>query len=240
MSHIDPEDLGLLALGETAGPDQEAHLRDCPACVAELEQLRAAVRIGRETVDVDRLARPGARVWGAVHDELGLTAAPRELPSAFGTGRAAPTRRRVRRRTAIIGGAAAGLAAVGVLVAVLVGVSRPVVLERARLSALPGWSGAQGTATIERESDGTQVLHLVLTTPSTGSDYRELWLLDPDDSALVSLGVVDEEDASYPLPADVDLQQYRVIDVSREPTDGDPAHSTDSIVRGELQGATGA
>lgn len=236
MSHIDPEDLGLLALGETVRPDQQAHLRDCPPCVAELEQLRAAVRIGRETVDVASLARPGRAVWAAVHDELGLTAAPRELPAA------APLRRprRFRRRPAVLVGAVAGLAAVGLVVVVLVGVTRPVVLESTRLAALPGWSGAQGTATVEREVDGRRVLHLVLTTPPTGNAYRELWLLDPADSALVSLGVVEEDDADYPVPAGVDLSRFSVVDVSREPTDGDPAHSTDSIVRGELDATAGA
>jgi hypothetical protein len=33
----------------------------------------------------------------------------------------------------------------------------------------------------------------------------------------------------------LDLRDYPVVDISREPLDGDPAHSADSISRGELQ-----
>jgi hypothetical protein len=36
------------------------------------------------------------------------------------------------------------------------------------------------------------------------------------------------------VPADVDLRDYVLVDVSQEPLDGNPAHSGDSIVRGQL------
>ena len=42
------------------------------------------------------------------------------------------------------------------------------------------------------------------------------------------------EKAVLPLPAGVSLADYPVVDISAEPYDGDPTHSTDSVVRGTL------
>jgi hypothetical protein len=36
------------------------------------------------------------------------------------------------------------------------------------------------------------------------------------------------------LPADIDIGQYPIVDVSVEPMDGNPAHSGVSIARGQL------
>ena len=58
-------------------------------------------------------------------------------------------------------------------------------------------------------------------------------LLNPD--AEVSLGTLGAGDTGvFPVPADLDVAQFPVVDVSREPLDGNPAHSKDSVVRGTL------
>jgi hypothetical protein len=36
------------------------------------------------------------------------------------------------------------------------------------------------------------------------------------------------------MPIAVDLRKYRVVDVSLEPDDGDPAHSSRSVMRARL------
>jgi hypothetical protein len=41
-------------------------------------------------------------------------------------------------------------------------------------------------------------------------------------------------EAQLPLPSDVDLSRYSVVDVSAEQFDNNPAHSGDSLLRGEL------
>ena len=61
-----------------------------------------------------------------------------------------------------------------------------------------------------------------------------MWLLDPDTGDLISLGVLNGTASDFELPDGLDLRDYPTIDVSREPLDGDPAHSADSIARGEL------
>ena len=65
-------------------------------------------------------------------------------------------------------------------------------------------------------------------------DYREVWLIREDGQALISLGVLDDASGTFRVPDGVDLDEYRLVDISFEPVDGDPAHSGDSIVRGEL------
>ena len=66
----------------------------------------------------------------------------------------------------------------------------------------------------------------------------EIWLLQQDDSGsvvgLVPLGIVDDIERAYDVPPGVDLVEYRVVDISVEPRDGDPQHSGRTILRGEL------
>ena len=64
--------------------------------------------------------------------------------------------------------------------------------------------------------------------------YQEVWLIAPDLTRLVSLGVMTSESGTFPVPAGLDLAEYPIVDVSDEPVDGNPAHSSVSIVRGTL------
>ena len=70
--------------------------------------------------------------------------------------------------------------------------------------------------------------------PSDGGAFYELWLLD-DADRMVSLGsfrVPASGRAEIDVPLPVPVTDFRYIDVSREPDDGDPAHSGDSVLRG--------
>ena len=65
--------------------------------------------------------------------------------------------------------------------------------------------------------------------------YYEVWLLAPDASSMVSVGMLDAtEGGTFPLPAGIDLKSFPVVDVSLEHYDGDVTHSSDSILRGSL------
>ncbi len=66
-----------------------------------------------------------------------------------------------------------------------------------------------------------------------GTSY-ELWLLDGPER-LLSLGtfrVPASGDASLEVPLPVPVTDFAYVDVSREPDDGDPGHSGDSLLRG--------
>lgn len=110
----------------------------------------------------------------------------------------------------------------------------PQVVASATLEPLPGWD-AEGSAEVETRSDGSRQLVVDLTGQVGGDGFREVWLLKPDVSGLVSLGTLDGSTGRFDLPAGLDLDEFSVVDVSEEQFDGDPAHSGDSIVRGPLQ-----
>lgn len=249
MDHVDPDVLALIALGEPADPAAEAHLAVCERCADEVAELERAVLAGRTVGPDDVLVAPPARVWTAIASELGLsTATPlpttgASAPAAAPDATVLPLRR--RRTPAWIASAAAAGVVVGGLGGTWVAnrgdaEPAPAIVAQADLEALPGWD-AVGTAEIEEDADGRRVLVLSVDESGGAGDtdgLREVWLLKEDVSGLVSLGLLDGEEGRFLVPDGVDLTEYPVVDVSREPTDGDPAHSGDSIVRGLLAGGS--
>lgn len=110
-----------------------------------------------------------------------------------------------------------------------------VVLASAELDSFPGWEDAVGSATVEEGADGVRTVVVDLDASVPAGDVREVWLIRSDASGLVSLGLLDGESGRFVVPAGIDLDEFTLVDVSAEPVDGDPAHSGDSIVRGELR-----
>jgi Anti-sigma-K factor rskA len=100
----------------------------------------------------------------------------------------------------------------------------------------PLGGAARGTATISTQ-DGRANVQVRGLKPSADGDFYELWLLNsPDD--LVSLGsfrvpASGEVDVSVPLPGNPD--DFAALDVSVEPPDGNPAHSSRSVLRAPLE-----
>ena len=258
MSHTDPDDLAMVALGElTLDPAQAEHLQECSVCRDELAALERTVQTARRA-PVSELVTPAPRVWDAIASEIrsdspqDSSSAPAGALAGVEAGaspgfsaeaaansprrahRVARGRRRGRLRPALLVSGLVGAAAVVLIVALLV-VPRPVDVATAVLDAFPAHPGASGSAALEREPSGGErvVVELDADVPSDG--HREVWLLTEDGSDLVSLGVLDGRSGSFEIPADVDTSVFRVVDISQEPDDGDDAHSGDSIVRGVLE-----
>ncbi|HSP75548.1 MAG TPA: anti-sigma factor [Cryobacterium sp.] len=110
----------------------------------------------------------------------------------------------------------------------------PQLLAQAQLDPFPGWD-AGGSAYVARTADGHREVVLDVTGVSADSDLREVWLIKADASGLISIGLLNGESGRFAIPDGVDLSQYPLVDVSAEPADGDPQHSGDSILRGELR-----
>lgn len=95
--------------------------------------------------------------------------------------------------------------------------------------------GATGVVSLEPRAGGKATVRLSGLRPSRGGDFYELWLLG-DGGELVSLGSVRVPASgratleNVQLP--VDPERFRFLDVSREPADGDPGHSSISVLRG--------
>ena len=237
--HLDPEQMALLAMGEpVASRADSEHLADCPACTQELQELTRAVQVGRATIDVGDLETPDPVVWARIADELQLTDAgePADAPLAPPAPARAPVERRSRLRTFwSLAAAIAILAGVGLGGWVLGQRSALVPVAEAALAPFPDHPGAEGSALVERKSDGQQIVRVTLDAADSPDTYREVWLITADATALISLGVLDGTEGTFPIPAGVDLEDYVLVDISQEPIDGDPAHSGDSIVRGPLE-----
>jgi hypothetical protein len=257
VSHLDPEQLALLALGEpVASASERDHLASCPVCAAEVAEMTHAAAVARSTMDETELETPPARVWGAIAEELGLSsavladslrdrgtqtmtdAAPRPPDDATADGIPASRRsRRPHRRSRTMWALAASVALIVAAGAGLwAGLANlaPASIASASLEAFPDHPEAVGSAEVDEARDGTRTLTVTLEGAADADAYREVWLIRNDGAALISLGVLDEQTGRFPIPAGVDLDEYDLVDISFEPVDGDPAHSGDSIVRGQL------
>ena len=114
------------------------------------------------------------------------------------------------------------------------GGTEPTVLAQVSLEPL-GDRRAEGDAVLTEQSGRRSIeIHLTgLPEPAAGS-YYEVWLIDRGVAQLVSLGPLDQASTTVPVPAGLDLAAYPVLDVSVEAFDGNPGHSSDSVVRGVL------
>ncbi|PTL74216.1 hypothetical protein C1I63_16165 [Rathayibacter caricis DSM 15933] len=252
MTHLDPDEIALLALGEESSGEADAHLAECPECAQQLVELGHVAEVGRDSRGVV-LETPSAAVWDRIRDELGLEehsaapvlapvperpdTAPVPVAQSGSTGRHRPERRRRRTGRVVL----TSLAAFSALVVGVAGgawwqasqTEDVVVVARAELQAFPDWQGATGSAELEAV-DGGRELIVRLDVQGGDGGYREVWLIAADASGLVPLGALDGTEGRFAVPAGLDLSEYSLVDVSEEPLDGDPAHSGDSIVRGPL------
>jgi len=258
MSHIEPDDLATLALdGVRPEGETRLHLEDCDACRAEYEALARTVELGRAGASQPALETPPSSVWAAIHGELSLApelAADPLAPEAPATARDRPAEEPAtatvtplrQRRSPRWWPVAAAAAVVGIVAGIAIGVgasggfgTRPApqtVVATASLDAFPGWS-ATGSAQLEEGDDGVRSIVVDLDAEVPPTDVREVWLIRSDASGLVSLGLLEGASGRFVVPDGIDLDEFTLVDVSAEPVDGDPAHSGDSIVRGELRRA---
>jgi anti-sigma-K factor RskA len=237
MRHVDPDLLALLALGENAGDAADRdHIASCALCRSEVENLAHAAEVGRSTLGAGDLLTPDARVWSAIRAEV------EELEGEEGDDdseheRLAPvTPLRRPGWIAPVAAVAAAVVVVGGIGAVWLSLqpTPATVLASAQLDAFPDWVGATGSATVTESADGSRVVDVSVDLPAGEEGFREVWLISSDTSQLVSLGIVDGARGTFTIPAGLDLSRYDLVDISEEPFDGDPTHSGDSIVRGQL------
>ena len=231
MRHVDPDTLALLGMGEdVADSEYREHIAQCPECASELANYSRAARVGRATLDAGELLEPAPRVWDRISEELGIT----EEPTAE-VVELAPRRRRRWVPLVAVAASVALLASLGVVIWQVAQPSPATVLATATLEAFPAWPGATGKAVVEQQADGTRVVHIDFDAPSLNDAYEEVWLISSDATRLVSLGTASGPTATLPIPDGIDLSTYDLVDVSAEPYDGNPSHSGDSIVRGQLE-----
>jgi anti-sigma-K factor RskA len=215
MPDIDPTDYLLGELPEAERREAERMMREDAAFAARVERLRPIV---------EALGRTPAHVWEAV-EPLGKPEPAEAEPHRF----------RWLRPRVVLPAAAAATATVVAIGLLAGGVDTEDVETIALRPVTPEAATAGGAATLEPTREMVQ-LSVSGLPANTEEDFYAVWLLGPDDE-LVSLGsfrVSAAEGAEMELPLPVDPARYRYIDLSLEPTDGDPGHSGDSVLRAEI------
>ncbi|MFE9189054.1 anti-sigma factor [Micromonospora sp. NPDC007208] len=110
----------------------------------------------------------------------------------------------------------------------------PVVVASAPLAAYGATPpAAKGDARVFQDGQ----LHLHVANLPRVPGYYEVWLINPTTMEMFSVGTLGGgPDALLPLPPNVDLKSYSVVDVSAERYDNNTRHSGDSLLRGSLTG----
>ncbi len=251
MQHLHDDALALLALGEHPSAEESAHLAECDQCRSEISAYSRVVKAGRSVAPSGSVPPPA--VWAGIHEALGLdpslsrdpledqqvSAAEEEKPDPAPAGAARPVsladeRRRRRGAKWLAAAAAAAVVAGAATWGVVQGLTpKSEVIASIPLEPLPSYSD-EGTATVDLLPDGER--ELVITSSSSDAEgYREVWLISPDITSMVSLGEMDGTEARLKIPDGLDLSAYPIVDISDEPLDGNPEHSGKSILRGQLE-----
>ncbi|MEV7328800.1 anti-sigma factor [Micromonospora sp. NPDC093244] len=265
MQHLDHDRLVFLALGESEADNGEStHLDTCAHCRAEMATLQQVAGLGAETQGLADLPDPPEHIWQGIAAEIRAAEAlpslsdsrRQQVPEQANSTTAEPATRttvtrldsagRSRRgrgwsRWASVAVTAAAAAAVGVVgTASVLRSDDPTpappqaVVARAPLAAY-GSTPPAATGDARVLQDGQLYLH-VANLPSVPG-YYEVWLINPTTMEMFSVGTLGGgSDALLPLPPNVDLKTYSVVDVSAEQFDNNTRHSGDSLLRGTLTG----
>jgi hypothetical protein len=264
MSHCDETTLALAALGEDIETDESAHLYSCAQCTADLAELIEVVTLGREAPEelpevpdhVWAGIRQELSLTGSPDgSDAGYTnlralptpsAAPSEPQDAEDSNVIPLDRRRSR---GPMWGIAAVAAAAGALVGGAVvwsaverggagagGVSPEQFVAQAVLAPLPDKSvSSPGEASVIDTADG-QVVRVDARSLPVSDGFYEVWLLDAGLTKLVALGALPAGSVgTFTIPPGLSVADFPVVDISLESNDGDPSHSKNSLMRGELK-----
>lgn len=255
MRHCDPATLSLVSLGEPLSDADRAHLSQCPTCQAQADQNVAVVRAARAITGEDYPSEPPDNVWTSISGELGLRDDLR--PFIPPPGQSEPAENVVslsqwKKHSASLkrraGGMAVAAAAAGIAVGALGVVSiqstdpAQTVLAESALTVVPVADGGStvsapsqtGAATIVEVAGQPFVEVNTSGLPDSGG-YYEVWLIKEDLSGMISMGALTAgSQGRFTVPPGIDISEYRIVDVSIEPLDGDPLHSKESMLRGQM------
>ncbi len=236
MTHVTDERIVDLALGEPAEAPEDAHIGGCPACSASLQSLHETIALTRGSGDVV-LVDPPPTVWQSIQAELHAASAPATVTSLD-----------ERRRRPRGGLPTAWLLAAASVLGVVLGVGGTTLASRigaepdpsettvASASLAPLDSAeTQGVASLV-DRDGGLRLDLPAMDLDPGEGYLEVWLINRDLTRMISVGVIPTDATEIVLPISQQLidEGYVIVDISREPFDDQPAHSGQTLVRGQL------
>ncbi|MEV4120447.1 anti-sigma factor [Micromonospora sp. NPDC049645] len=249
-----------------ADSGESTHLGTCAHCRTELATLERVAGLGTETQGLADLPDLPEHLWQGIEAQVRAAEAgpasteTRRVPAQAGTRtldqapvvaveptvtRLDPARRSRRGRgwsrwaaTAVTAAAAAAVGVVGTASVLRsddpTPAPTPAVVASAPLAAY-GSTPPAATGDARVLQDGQLHLHVANLPRVPG--YYEVWLINPTTMEMFSIGTLGGgSDALLPLPPNVDLRSYSVVDVSAEQYDNNTRHSGDSLLRGTLTG----
>ena len=222
--HDPMEFLGLLSGEANRGVAlaMAERLRSCDACRRELADLlvaHAALASASRT-----LAEPAepAEVLAPLPTPDDVLPPPRPTPT--------------RSHSWTIRWAVAAAAIVVAVVGVSTGLARshqhPTVVAQAALRPLDGPANATGTLTaLATGTDRELTVHTSALHAPGAQSFYEVWLLDPSTLKMLAVGVLPASGTgSYNMDASL-MKGYSAVDISLQANNGNPAHSTTSVLR---------
>jgi hypothetical protein len=243
--HADPELLALLALGESAGTEQEhAHVQTCPECAGELSELHRVTALGRTLGSDTTMEAPSLDVWARISDELGFDLVP-DAPTAAATPASSVLPGHPEPAWSVNATPTSGTVAkhvrrplLDLIKTALAGPlrgSRHELTAQAQLTPVDSiWSHASGKAQIATDEHGRRVLQVDLEADLPTSGVRQAWLIHRDDpTQRQTLGILDGPHGLWTIDHSIDLESYGILDISQQGA-GEVEHSGQTIVRGDL------
>ena len=265
MLHCDETTLALAALGEDIPADEAEHLHSCTLCATDVAELIEVVTLGREAPaelpDVPDHIWAGIRqelsLAGAPDGHDVMSSNIRTLPppastpadpgAGSGTGDSNVVRLDRRRGRGPLWGIASVAAVAGAVVGGAVvwsavdrgsagTATNEQFVAQAVLAPLPDKPvSSPGEATVMNSADG-QVVRVDARSLPASDGFYEVWLLDEGLTKLVALGALPAGSVgTFTVPPGMSVADYPVVDISLESYDGDPSHSKNSLMRGELK-----
>lgn len=236
MNHPDLDELLGLVRDEPVGDDVHRHVDGCDQCSAD----RAAAARLDAVADVigpepgSHEIAPPSSVWDRIQADL-LPSVPVVL--------APSTSPRRSRRLPVLAASVAAAAAAGIVLGGIVGYlvgdegsspDRAAATPVAVATLRPVGQDTVSADVAMSRAGRARSMTITFSAAVPGPGYVEAWLLDPVTNEMLGLGVLGADGGTVVVPPGADLERFTTVDVSREPFDGDPAHSADSIVRGVL------
>ena len=240
MAHYDDDVLALIALGEPVDLADPEHLQTCAVCRGRLDELSSTVAIARSVSPDDQLQAPPDHVWAGIQHELSrpeIALAEDEYHTPAATNLDAVRRSKSSRAWLLVAAAAVvGLIAGGAVTARVINAPQTNDVVASGSLAPVGASTLSGTASVSRVANGAVLTVDIPGLPSLNDGYYEVWMATADAKNMVSVGTVSPGQAgTFNLPSGMNLAAFPLVDVSVEHFDGNPAHSSESVVRGLLQ-----
>ncbi len=176
---------------------------------------------------------PPAEVWAGIEQSLTDAAVADTAPGATITNLADRRRTRTPMWLAVAASIAA-LAVGGWWIASRDSASAPMMATELTNNGLSAQAvGAHGQAEVRRQGSELDLDIRLDKPPSVPGSYLEVWMIDTAVDKMVSLGPF-HGDGTYPIPAGYDPAKFPIVDISIEPPDGQPKHSSISALRGVL------